>query len=210
MWNRFNVVSLPPNNWLVSLKDDTVFSTLPVDGILDIQWWQRLISLCEREHTLFGPLHSLHLCHHYFSILELIAWTVSWPTTRYLLPSTGQVTLSALLFGSSSRASSRVLLLFEHWLMMQRSLYVVLIPETPSKCFFPKLPVPKSNLAPCRLLTNQRNHLPLSQFLPLLYTTSLLITDACLWVPSSGRFPLITVFQGHPRVDCGSVAVNFF
>ena len=47
----------------------------------------------------------------------------------------------------------------------------------PSKCFFPKLLCPWSNHAPWRLLTNQRNHLSLSQFLPLLYTTNLWLSE---------------------------------
>lgn len=122
MWMGLDVIILPPNNWPVSLKDDTVFLVLSVAGILDTQWWQQLISLRERECMLIRPSHGLHLCHHCFSVPERIAWALSQPTTDpgccllakspcwlcYLVPLL-QWTLSC-----------------EHWFMMQILLYVVL------------------------------------------------------------------------------------
>ena len=138
---------------------------------------------------LYGPKHSLHLCHRCFSGLELNCMSSELSNNSYLLPSTDQVTQSTLWFSSLSMAG----VFCKHWLTMQRLLHVVLTPAMPSKCFFPKLLCPWSNHSPCRLLTNQRNHLSLSQFLPFLYNTNLwlseCIPDAQLWVPPTNHCP---------------------
>ena len=83
------------------------------------------------DHPLWEGTHAvraltwLHLCHHFFSVLELIAWALSQPTTD---------ASCHLLVNSPCQLCYLVLLPWwtlscEPWFMMQILLYVVLIPQ---------------------------------------------------------------------------------
>lgn len=159
---------------------------------MESQWWQQLISLCERNFMLCGPKHSLHLCHHCFSVLELTVGAVSCPTAtccHLLIRLPGQLCDVVPCPGQVFSVST-------DWLCKDYYMLCSLLQHHPNASS-PNFFVPDPNHAPCRLLTNHRNHISLSQFYLYcilltcdsqsgyqMYSSEFLPTNHCLSWPS--------------------------